>query len=153
MHESTRALSFKDKRIIDDKNNNSQPSNELKQTRILMAESEPEILLLFKTYLDSLGIEAVTVEDGDKALETFIQNKNDGKGYDVVVLDTHLKGKKGLEVAKKIRQSDRSQKIVLVTTSIKEQLPKEELHISAIGDENILVMPFALSKLSKILQQ
>src|SRR5690242_15202567 len=50
---------------------NVQSSNELKQTRILMAESEPEILTLFKTYLDSLGVESVTVDNGDKAVETF----------------------------------------------------------------------------------
>jgi CheY-like chemotaxis protein len=128
-----------------------QSSNELKQTRILMAESEPEILTLFKTYLDSLGVESVTVDNGDKAVETFLQSKTEGKVYDAVVLNTHLKGKKGLEVAKKIRQNDKSQRIVLVTTSIKEQLPQEDLHSSAIKDEDILVIPFALSRLSKLL--
>jgi CheY-like chemotaxis protein len=130
---------------------NVQSSNELKQTRILMAESEPEILTLFKTYLDSLGVESVTVDNGDKAVETFLQSKTEGKVYDAVVLNTHLKGKKGLEVAKKIRQNDKSQRIVLVTTSIKEQLPQEDLHSSAIKDEDILVIPFALSRLSKLL--
>jgi response regulator of citrate/malate metabolism len=66
-------------------------------------------------------------------------------------LDTHLKGKKGLEVAKKIHEKDSSQKIILVTTSMKEQLPKEELQYAAVREKDILVMPFELASLSKLL--
>lgn len=126
-------------------------SKELKQTRILLAESEPEILLLFKTYLDSLGIESVTVDDGDKAVETFLQSKNKGKHYDAVVIDTHLKGTLGLEAAKKIRENDRSQRIILLTTTLKEQLSKEKLQSTAIEERDILVKPFKLSNLRQLL--
>ena len=126
-------------------------SNELKQARILIAESEKELSSLFQDYLDLLGAESEIVDDGDGALSTFVRRKNEGKSYDAVVLDTHLKGKRGLEVAKKMREKDSSQKIILVTTSMKEQLPKEELQSSAIGDKDILVMPFELSSLSRLL--
>jgi CheY-like chemotaxis protein len=128
-------------------------SKELKQTRILLAESEPEILLLFKTYLDSLGIESVTVDDGDKAVEAFLQSKNKGKHYDAVVLDTHLKGKKGLDAAKKIRENDHSQRIILLTTSMKDQLSKEKLRSTAIEEKDILVKPFKLSNFYRLLTQ
>lgn len=120
-------------------------SNKLKQTRILIAESEPEILLLFKVYLDSLGIESITADNGEKALSTFLQSKEEGKNYDAVVLDTHLKEQEGLEVAKKIRENDNRQRIILVVTKMKEQLPKEKLQSTAIKDSDILVMPFRLS--------
>ncbi|MDQ2684612.1 MAG: response regulator [Thermoproteota archaeon] len=126
-------------------------SKELKQTRILLAESEPEILLLFKTYLDSLGIESVTVDDGDTAVETFLQSKNMGKHYDAVVIDTHLKGTLGLEAAKKIRENDHSQRIILLTTTLKEQLSKEKLQSTAIEERDILVKPFKLSNLRQLL--
>lgn len=126
-------------------------SKELKQTRILLAESEPEILLLFKTYLDSLGIESVTVDDGDKAVETFLQSKNNGKHYDAVVIDTHLKGTLGLEAAKKIRENDRAQRIILLTTTLKEQLSKEKLQSTVIEERDILVKPFKLSNLRQLL--
>ena len=124
---------------------------ELEQARFLIAESEKELQSLFKAYLDLIGAESEIVDDGNRALSTFLQNKNEGKNYDAVVVDTHLKGKKGLDVAKKIRQSDHSQKIVLVTTSMKEQLPKEELQSASIDEKDILVMPFALSRLSKMI--
>jgi CheY-like chemotaxis protein len=126
-------------------------SKELKQTRILLAESEPEILLLFKTYLDSLGIESVTVDDGDKAVETFLQSKNNGKHYDAVVIDTHMKGTLGLEAAKKIRENDRAQRIILLTTTLKGQLSKEKLQSTAIEERDILVKPFKLSNLRQLL--
>ena len=125
--------------------------NEIKQARFLIAESEPEMLLLFKTYLDSFGLESMTVDNGITALETFLQGKNEGDGYDAVVLDTHLKGKRGLDLAKAIRERDKSQKIILVTTSMKEQLSKDELNSAAIDEKGILVMPFALSSLFKLL--
>ena len=128
-------------------------SKELKQLRILIAESEPEILTLFKTYLDSLGIESVMVDDWDKAVETFIQSKNKGKNYDAVVLNTHLKGKKGLDAAKKIRENDHSQRIILLTTSMKEHLSKEKLKSTAIEEKDILVIPFKLSKFQQILRK
>ena len=128
-----------------------QLSIELKQARILIAESEKELSSLFQDYLDLLGAESEIVDDGDGALSTFLRRKNEGKRYDAVVLDTHLKGKRGLEVAKKMREKDSSQKIILVTTSMKEQSPKEELQSIAIGDKDILVMPFELSSLSRSL--
>lgn len=137
----------------EEEDGNSIISKELKQLRILIAESEPEILTLFKTYLDSLGIESVTVDDGDKAVETFIQSKNQGKNYDAVVLNTHLKGKKGLDAAKKIRENDHSQRIILLTTSMKEHLSKEKLKSTAIEEKDILVMPFKLSKFQQILRK
>jgi CheY-like chemotaxis protein len=127
------------------------PSSELKQARFLIAESEKELSSLFQAYLDLLGAESEIVDNGDRALSTFFECINEGKGYDAVVLDTHLKGKKGLEVAKKIHEKNSSQKIILVTTSMKEQLPKEELQNTAIREKDILVMPFELASLSKLL--
>jgi CheY-like chemotaxis protein len=129
----------------------TQLSDELKQARILIAESEKELSSLFHDYFDLLGAESEIVDDGDDALSTFLRCKNEGKRYDAVVLDTHLKGKRGLEVAKKMREKDSSQKIIVVTTSMKGQLPKEELQSSAIEDKDILVMPFELSSLSRLL--
>ena len=123
----------------------------LKQARFLIAESEKELQSLFKAYLDLIGAEGEIVDDGNRAVATFLQNTNEGKVYDAVVVDTHLKGKKGLEVAKKIHERDNSQKIVLVTTSMKEQLPKDELQSASIDEKDILVMPFSLSRLPKMI--
>ena len=122
-----------------------------KQSRFLIAESENELRYLFETYLDLLRVDSDIVESGNRALSTFVQNKNKGKEYDAVILDTHLEAKKGLDVAKEIHRMDNSQRIILVTTDTKDQLSRDELQSAAIRDKDILVMPFELSSLSKLL--
>lgn len=126
-------------------------TNELKQTRILLAESEKELQSLFKIYLDSLGADSETVDDGNKALAAYLYNKEDGRNYDAIVLDTHLNNISGLDVAKKIHERDHSQKIILITTRPKGQLPKDSLKATAIEEKDILVMPFKLSNLAQTL--
>jgi len=133
---------------------NDHPYSKLtNQTRVLIAESDSEIRSLFKTYLELAGAESVTADNGDKALRIFQEDKKEGKNYDVVLLDTHLKGTHGLDVAKKIYTSSPNQRIVLLTTQMKEELPEEALNSTAIDDKDILVMPFKLSQLLTVLIQ
>ena len=63
------------------------------------------------------------------------------------MLDTHLHNTSGLDVAKKIRSEKPDQKLVLVTTTPKEYLPRECLNTARIEDKYILTMPFRLSNL------
>jgi DNA-binding response OmpR family regulator len=79
------------------------------------------------------------------------EDKKKGKKYDIVVLDTHLKGILGLDVAKMIQTNSPNQRIVLLTTTIKKELSQEDLSSIAIEDKDILVMPFKLSQLRTIL--
>ncbi len=133
---------------------NDQPfSKTANQTRVLFAESETEILLLFKEYFELIGTELVTTDNGDKALNIFQADKKGGKNYDIVVLDTHLNGTRGLDVAKKIHTTSPNQRIVLLTTSPKDELSQETLNSTAIEDKDILVMPFKLSQFRTIINQ
>ena len=77
-------------------------SNLTSQLRILIVESEPDIRLLFKSYLELVGAESITADDGDKAIGIFQEDRKQGRNYDVILIDTHLKGRLGLDVAKKI---------------------------------------------------
>jgi len=126
-------------------------NNELKLTRILLAESEKEIRSLFKIYLDSLGADSETADDGNIALAAYLRSKENGRKYDAVVLDTHLKDISGLDVAKKIHDRDQSQRIILITTRSKKQLPLDTLRATSIKEKDILVMPFKLSNLAETL--
>lgn len=126
-------------------------TNELKQTRILLAESEKEIRSLFKIYFDTLGADSETADDGNKVLATYFHSKENGRNYDAVVLNTHLKDISGLDVAKKIHDRDQSQRIILITTRLKKQLPLDTLNATSIQEKDILVMPFKLSNLTETL--
>ncbi len=112
------------------------------QLRILIVESEPDMRVLFKTYLELVGAESITADDGDKAINIFQEDKNQGRNYDIVLIDTHLKGRLDLEVAKKIYSKGSNQRIVLLTTYMREELSQAALDSAAIKDKDILVMPF-----------
>jgi len=120
-------------------------SKEFEPSKILIAEPEPDILSLFKAFLETLGVRLATVADGETALEVFLEKENKGRPYDVVVLDTHLKGLGGLDLAKIIHDKSPAQRIILVTTTPMEYLPKSALKSAMIDEGDILTMPFRLS--------
>ncbi len=122
-------------------------------TKILIAEPEPDLLSLFKTFLETLGLRSATVADGEAALEVFLEKENKGRPYDVVVLDTHLKGLGGFDLAKMIHDIKPTQRILMVTTTPMEYLPKNVLRSAMINEEDILTMPFKLSNFISRLKQ
>ena len=124
---------------------NNSLSKEFEPAQILIAEPEPDILSLFKAFLETLGVRLATVADGETALEVFLEKENKGRPYDVVVLDTHLKGLGGLDLAKIIHDKSPAQRIILVTTTPMEYLPKSALKSAMIDEGDILTMPFRLS--------
>ena len=138
--------------LVDIKHGGSIP-NLINQLRILIVESDADIRSLFKTYLELAGAESITADNGDNALSIFQNDKNLGRNYDVVLIDTHLKGRLGLDVAKKIYLSSPNQRIVLLTTSMKEELSQAALDSAAIADKDILVMPFKLAQLCTVLNK
>ena len=128
------------------------PNKEKEQIQILIAESESELLLLFKDYLSSLSMKTETVSSGHEAIYQFLKSKENKRPYDAILLDTHLYSPSGLDVAKKIHLEKPDQKLVLVTTTPKEYLPKECLKTAGITERDILTMPFKLSKLVEVLK-
>ena len=122
-------------------------SNGVEQTQILITQSESELLVLFREDPSSLGIKTETVSSGQEAIYRFLKSKEKKNPYDAVVLDTHLYDTSGLEVAKRIHSQKPDQKIVLVTTTPKENLKQECLKTAEIKDKDILIMPFRMSKL------
>ena len=138
--------------LVDIKHDSLLP-NITSQIRILIVESEPDMRLVFKTYLELVGAESIITDDGDKAIGIFQEDKDQGKNYNAVLIDTHLKGKLGLDVAKKIYSRSPNQRIVLLTTYMREELPQAALDSAAINDKDILVMPFKLARLRTLLNQ
>lgn len=132
-------------------NSNDLIKEELEQAHILIAEAENELLVLFRDYLSSLGINTDTVDRGDEALDRILEKKDAKKPYDAIVVDTHLTNPSGIDVAKRIHSEKPDQKIVLITTTPRENLPKDCLKTAGIEDKDILTMPFKLSKLRSAL--
>lgn len=108
--------------------------------RVLIAEPEADMQVLYRRFLNTLGLEVVIVEDSSKCLES-VFNGGDA-GFDMIILDAHLNNMSGLQVAKQIRARLPDQKIVITTTSLVEDLDRTE-----IGAASVITKPFSFSKL------
>jgi response regulator RpfG family c-di-GMP phosphodiesterase len=88
-----------------------------KKYRVLLAESNAGVRALIKLYLESLNLDYVAVDRGDEALRLFSKVvDNSDKNYDVVLLDTHLVGLSGIEVAIEIHKQS-PDKIIIIMSS------------------------------------
>ena len=117
--------------------------------RILIAESEPDILALYERYFDSLPLDISIVTDGRKCLELALI----GNQFDLIIIDSHLKDLGGIEVAKKIREEKPEQPLVLTTThdatTVRSHLKSDSFDGFAA---HILVKPFRFSELLPLIK-
>jgi CheY-like chemotaxis protein len=86
-----------------------------------------------------------TTNNGERALNCFLDHKTKGWQYEAILIDTHLSNLSGLDVAKRIKTEKPDQKLVLVTTTSRECLSSDCLKTVGIRDNDILIMPFKMS--------
>ncbi|HJR85322.1 MAG TPA: response regulator [Nitrososphaeraceae archaeon] len=114
--------------------------------RILIAESEPDIMILYSDYLSKLGHDVSVVTDSNKCISVF--RKRD---FDLVILDTHLTG--GVEtslIAKEILRIEPHQRILITSTNPPNMVSNILGNVS-FGENQILQKPFHLSKLANVI--
>jgi len=110
--------------------------------RVLIAEPEEDIQMLYRRYLDSLSIDVTLVSNGNNCLES-VFNTVESKGFDMIILDTHLKDISGIEVARRIKQRLPDQRIIITTTTAST----DEIERVGMTQDDILQKPFRFSKL------
>lgn len=119
-----------------------------KKYRVLLAESNAGVSALIKLYLESLNLDYVAVDRGDEALRLFSEAAdNREKNYDVMLLDTHLEGLSGIEVAIEIHKQSPDQRIMIMSASPREHLPNELLKSTKINENDIFTRPFRFAEL------
>jgi len=116
--------------------------------RILIAESEPDIMAIYSDYLSKLGHDVSVVTDGNKCISLF--RKRD---FDLVILDTHLTGGvKISHIAKEILRIDPHQRI-LITSTYPSNMVSDILENISLGEDKILQKPFHLSTLANMIMR
>jgi CheY-like chemotaxis protein len=110
--------------------------------RILIAEPEEDIQLMYRTCLDLLALEVIIVPDAAKCFEHVFDSR-DNKGFDIVILDTHLKDISGIIVARQIKQRLPDQRIIITTTTV----PADEIEGVGVSRDDIIYKPFSSCKL------
>jgi signal transduction histidine kinase/DNA-binding NarL/FixJ family response regulator len=115
-----------------------QISDSLKGKLFLVADDDPYSLLLLKTIFAGWGLHADFVEDGSKAFDLITQ-----KDYSLILTDIHMPIMGGIELCKKIRELEETQKseipIVALTANVRESELKEYIQS---GMTDCLVKPF-----------
>lgn len=143
---SARTLLHNDKNLTKVHPNSKIKKN--KKYRVLVAESNSGVRAMIKLYLESLNLNYTAVDRGDEALHLFSNTvDNRGKKYDVVLLDTHLDGLSGLEVAIEIHKQSPDQRIMIMSASPREHLSYELLKSTKIRESDIFARPFRLAEL------
>jgi len=100
----------------------------LQGLRILVVDDNDTNLEILQEHLVSWGCIAKTTSDGNAALEMMLHAAARGEEFKLVVLDMHMPGLNGLELAKKIKALPALKDITLMLlTSIDEQLDPQEL--------------------------
>jgi DNA-binding response OmpR family regulator len=140
--------------------NQSTESQKRKSTRILIAEPDSDIHVLYSLFTKQYGFsisDVKVVQNGNKCLEIIHSNRNDNNNnenndYDIFIVDTHLSDISGFEVARKIRNRLPHKRIILTTTYSLDNISSM---IDSIGikSQDVLFKPFSYSDLVSILKE
>ncbi len=89
----------------------------MKKNKILIVDDEIHILELLKYNLESNGFDVIQAESGEEAMDLIETQSLDG-----VILDLMLPGIDGIEVLRRIRQSEFSRLPVIMLTAKNEEI-------------------------------
>jgi DNA-binding response OmpR family regulator len=142
--------------------NQSTESQKRKSTRILIAEPDSDIHVLYSLFTKQYGFsisDVKVVQDGIKCLEIIDstrednnENNKNNNDYDIFIVDTHLRDISGFEVARKIRNRLPHKRIILTTTYTSDNI-NNMLDSIGIKSEDVLFKPFSYSDLVSILKE
>ena len=130
-----------------------------KTKRLLIAEPEQDIQILYSLFTKQHGFEESDVnivEDGSRCLEIVFSNTaedyNNDNDYDIIILDTHLPDISGFEVARMIRDKLPHKRIILTTTHSLDNI-SNMIESIGIQSQDVILKPFFFSKLFSILKE
>lgn len=123
--------------------------------RILIAEDNPSIAETYKMFLESYGYEVILAANGRECTRIFddlvSSRTNLGmEGFKIIVLDYHLPGKDGIDIAKYILSVSPSERILIASS-----YPAEVIRKSAQGLKcpvELLLKPFDLDSLLDVVE-
>jgi len=115
--------------------------------RVLVVESDPDLMILYREFLGERDIDVVVVSKGNECLSLVKEND-----FDIIILDTHLSGNiEPIDLAKEIYRINPGQRIVLTTTNPLYLITAIDYY--RVKKEDILVKPFRLSSLLDVIER
>ena len=115
---------------------------------ILLVEDEKDILDLFSEYLTSNGFNTISFQNPLDALEYFYKNQSN---CSLVITDYKMPQMSGLDLIKKIKDTNCKIKTLVISAFIKDNLPYDKSYITTV--DKILEKPVYLDRLKKTVQE
>ncbi len=106
---------------------------------VLIVEDSAEIANLIQLHLKDINCQADIATDGGQALKLFMQGN-----YDLVVLDLMLPVMDGLEVCKRLRETDKIVPVIMLTSKSSEL---DRVLGLEIGADDYITKPFSIPEL------
>ncbi|MBW4890533.1 response regulator transcription factor [Mucilaginibacter sp. HMF5004] len=111
----------------------------MEKIKVLMAEDELALAHIVRESLEEREFEVMLCADGEQALKKYKEYKPD-----ILVLDVMMPKADGFEVARKIRETDRSTPIIFLTA---RSQPKDVVTGFEAGANDYLKKPFSVEEL------
>jgi len=109
--------------------------------RILVIDDEPNIRSTLSELLDELGYDVEVAEDGEKGIKLFDEMGD----FDLVISDIRMPNMDGNEVARNIRNADKSELPLVAITVFPGEVQKDMFNCS-------LLKPFKVEELKIIVE-
>jgi len=114
--------------------------------KVLIADDSSFMRTVIKNYLKNFqGLTIVEAVDGQDALEVYKTEKPD-----LILLDVIMPKLNGLDVLKKIRETDKSTKVVIITSVGQSSVVEEAM---SLGAERYITKPFRYEDLVEIINE
>jgi len=114
------------------------------ERHVLVVEDDPDIASLISMHLKDNGFEVLVESRGDHALAALNAGTEDGKAFDLLVLDLMLPGVDGLSLCREIRSGGNYIPILMLTAKSTEL---DRVLGLELGADDYLTKPFSLLEL------
>lgn len=118
---------------------------------ILVCDDESDLLLMFQIHLES-QYNVLTVVSGRECIDKINELKKKNEMIDLVLLDYKLGDISGENVARKIRETEKNIKILMITAfELEDHIVKNMIQNRYIND--IIYKPIQLEELTKKIEE
>ena len=123
-----------------------------KDTRILLVDDVPDMCMVLRNQLKSLGYESVlTAESGEDALKLIHQQARVGEPVQLLLTDWNMTGISGMELLTRLRADPRYSNLPVLMITFESE-PDQALKAMRQGVTDYLIKPFEKDALREKLE-